>query len=33
MVLTTETLVCEKPDKKEDKMMGHGHPGMGGMDY
>ncbi|MCE1248902.1 MAG: chaperonin GroEL [Firmicutes bacterium] len=33
MVLTTETLVCEKPEKKEDKMMGHGHPGMGGMDY
>jgi chaperonin GroEL len=31
MILTTETLVCEKPEKEK----GHGggmHPGMGGMD-
>lgn len=29
MVLTTETLVCEKPEQKEDKMPAH--PGMNGM--
>ena len=28
MVLTTETLVCEKPDKKDAAPAGHGHPGM-----
>jgi len=28
MILTTETLVCEKPERKDDKMP---HPGMGGM--
>jgi chaperonin GroEL len=32
MVLTTETLVCEKPEKKDNMMGGHHHPGMGGMD-
>lgn len=29
MMLTTETLICEKPDKKDDSSMPH--PGMGGM--
>jgi len=31
MILTTETLVCEKPEKKDDAMPGHGH--SHGMDY
>ncbi|HXE73725.1 MAG TPA: chaperonin GroEL [Candidatus Nitrosotenuis sp.] len=32
MVVTTETLVCEKP-KKEKEHAGHGHSGMGDMDF
>jgi chaperonin GroEL len=34
MVLTTETLVCEKPEKEKGGMPGGGYPHMpGGMDY
>lgn len=31
MILTTETLVCEMPEKKDDKMPHPGMAGMGGM--
>ena len=33
MVLTTEALVTDLPEKKEPAMPGGGMPGMGGMDY
>jgi len=33
MVLTTEALVTDLPEKKEPQMPGGGMPGMGGMDY
>jgi chaperonin GroEL len=32
LLLTTEAVVTDKPEKKEDKS-GHGAPGMGGMEY
>ena len=30
LILTTETLVVEKPEPKKNGGGGHGHPGMGG---
>ncbi len=33
MLLTTEAIVVEKPEKKDDAGQGGGMPGMGGMDY
>ena len=32
MVLTTETLVTDLPEKKDGNGGGHGHPGGGGGD-
>jgi hypothetical protein len=33
MVLTTETLVTDIPEKKDGMNGGHGHDGGGGMDF
>ena len=33
MFLTTEAVVTDLPEKKDDKMGGGMAPGMGGMDY
>jgi chaperonin GroEL len=33
LLLTTECLITEIPEKEKPAPAGHGAPGMGGMDY